>query len=158
MILPYMHRNKSFYKDLCDIYLTLNKIFLETKTKQTIVLSKDRESDIPMRFDHSSVTKLYYDCDDIWVRDYMSKIYLSGGAKKKITYNFNAYGEKYPYIADNNFKNILDYSSDEINLNDYVLEGGNLEFSENGVIITNIACIKKNNKKNIRTQRENFIK
>ncbi len=83
MILPYMHRNKSFYKDLCDIYLTLNKIFLETKTKQTIVLSKDRESDIPMMFDHSSVTKLYYDCDDIWVRDYMSKnISLWRGEKK----------------------------------------------------------------------------
>ena len=150
MVLPYMHRNKYYYADLCNIYLNLNKIFIESKTKQTVVISKNYKNTIPMILNDSSVTKLHYECNDIWARDYVPKIYFSGNSKKMIRYNFNAYGEKYPYIADNNFKNILDYSSDEINLNDYVLEGGNLEFSENGVIITNIACIKKNNKKNIK--------
>ena len=148
MIFPYMHRNKSYYEELCNIYLSLNKIFLESNIKQTIVLSKNHKSAIPITFNHSSVTKLYYDCNDIWVRDYMPKIYLCGDTKKMIRYNFNAYGEKYSYIADNNFKNIVNYPSSEINLGDFILEGGNLEFSKSGIIITNIACIKKNNKKN----------
>ena len=82
MIFPYMHRNKGYYKELCNIYLSLNKIFLESNIKQTIVLSKNHKSTVPIAFDHSSVTKLYYDCNDIWVRDYMPKIYLCGDTKK----------------------------------------------------------------------------
>ena len=33
-----------------------------------------------------------------------------------IRYRFNAYGEKYNYKNDNNFKEILNYISDEIDL------------------------------------------
>ena len=53
--------------------------------------------------------------------------------------------EKYDYKNDNNFKEIFNYASDGINLDNFVLEGGNLEFSARGVLITNMHCIKKNN-------------
>tara|TARA_B100000035_G_scaffold174541_1_gene148910 strand:+ start:1282 stop:2322 length:1041 start_codon:yes stop_codon:yes gene_type:complete len=148
MTLPYMHRKKQYYTKLCDIYLSLNKIFLESKINQTIVLSENYNNTIPVILNHKSVTKQYYDCDDIWLRDYTPKIYFSGNIKKMINYDFNAYGEKYPYIRDNGFKNNLNYSFDEINMDNFVLEGGNLEFSGSGIIITNITCINKNNKNN----------
>ncbi len=62
-----------------------------------------------------------------------------------IRYRFNAYGEKYNYKNDNNFKEIFNYVSDEIDLDNFVLEGGNLEFSARGILITNMHCIKNNN-------------
>ena len=62
-----------------------------------------------------------------------------------IRYRFNAHGGKYDYNNDNNFKEIFNYVSDEIDIDNFVLEGGNLEFSARGILITNMHCIKKNN-------------
>ena len=145
MVHPHMHRDKSHYCDLYTIFSSLNKIFINDKTKQTIVFDENSKFENLYDLTASSVSKIFYNCDDIWIRDYFPKIYISGGAKKMIRYRFNAYGEKYNYKNDNNFKEILNYISDEIDLDSLVLEGGNLEFSASGILITNMHCIKKNN-------------
>ena len=145
MVHPHMHRDKSHYCDLYTIFSSLNKIFINDKTKQTIVFDENSKFENLYDLTASSVSKIFYNCDDIWIRDYFPKIYISDGVKKMIRYRFNAYGEKYNYKNDNNFKEILNYISDEIDLDSLVLEGGNLEFSASGILITNMHCIKKNN-------------
>jgi|TARA_B100001741_G_scaffold110850_1_gene91121 agmatine deiminase len=115
---------------------------------QTIVFNENGKSENLYDLTDPSVSKTFYNCDDIWIRDYLPKIYISDGSKKMIRYRFNAYGEKYKYKNDNNFKEILNYVSDEIDLDNFVLEGGNLEFSARGILITNMDCIKKNNNAN----------
>ena len=145
MVHPHMHRDKSHYCDLYTIFSSLNKIFINNKTKQTIVFDENGEFENLYNLTAPLVSKIFYNCDDIWIRDYFPKIYISDGAKKMIRYRFNAYGEKYNYKNDNNFKEILNYISDEIDLDSLVLEGGNLEFSASGILITNMHCIKKNN-------------
>ena len=102
----------------------------------------------------SCIRTIYYDCDDIWVRDLCPKLYISGNEKKMIDYHFNAYGGKYPHNRDRDFKNNISISKGEIKLNDLVLEGGNLEFSSKS-IITNMYAIRKNNiKKDINIEKE----
>ena len=145
MVHPHMHREKSHYGDLCTIFSNLNKIFINNKTKQTIVFDKNGKFQNLYDLGDPSVSKIFYNCDDIWIRDYLPKIYISDGSKKMIRYRFNAYGEKYNHKNDNKFKEIFDYVSDEIDLDNLVLEGGNLEFSARGILITNMHCIKKNN-------------
>ena len=145
MVHPHMHREKSHYGDLCTIFSNLNKIFINNKTKQTIVFDKNGKFQNLYDLGDPSVSKIFYNCDDIWIRDYLPKIYISDGLKKMIRYRFNAYGEKYNHKNDNKFKEIFDYVSDEIDLDNLVLEGGNLEFSARGILITNMHCIKKNN-------------
>ena len=41
MVHPPMHRDKSHYSDLCTIFSSLNKIFINNKTKQTIVFDEN---------------------------------------------------------------------------------------------------------------------
>ena len=157
MVHPYMHRGKSHYSDLYTIYSSLNKIFINNKTKQTIVFDGNGKFENLYDLTDPSVSKIFYNCDDIWIRDYLPKIYISDGSKKMIKYRFNAYGEKYNYKNDNNFKEIFNYVSDEIDLDNFVLEGGNLEFSARGILITNMHCIKKNNIANYRINVEEEI-
>ena len=145
MVHPHMHRDKSYYSDLYKIFSSLNKIFLNNKTKQTIVFDEDGKFENLYDLMDPSVSKIFYNCNDIWIRDYLPKIYISDGSKKMIRYRFNAYGGKYDYNNDNNFKEIFNYVSDEIDIDNFVLEGGNLEFSARGILITNMHCIKKNN-------------
>ena len=157
MVHPHMHREKSQYGDLCTIFCNLNKIFINNKTKQTIVFDKNGKFQNLYDLRDPSVSKIFYNCDDIWIRDYLPKIYISEGSKKMIRYRFNAYGEKYNHKNDNKFKEIFNYVSDEIDLDNLVLEGGNLEFSARGILITNMHCIKKNNLANYRINVEEEI-
>ena len=41
MVHPHMHRDKSHYCDLYTIFSSLNKIFINDKTKQTIVFDEN---------------------------------------------------------------------------------------------------------------------
>ena len=158
MVHPHMHRDKNHYSDLSKIFSSLNKIFINNKTKQTIVFDENGKFENLYDLTDPSVSKIIYNCDDIWIRDYLPKIYISDGSKKMIRYRFNAYGEKYNYLNDNNFKEIFNYVSDEIDIDNFVLEGGNLEFSARGIVITNMHCIKKNNLANYTINVEEEIK
>ena len=144
MVHPYMYKNTAYYKNLVQIYMKLNRIFVANNIRQTIIL--DEGTDYSSYYIKSLNNKIIrYNCNDVWIRDYYPKIYSCGGINKIIRYKFNAYGGKYNYKMDNNFKEILSYPTENIDLGDFVLEGGNLEFSSLS-IITNLKCIRKNNK------------
>ena len=146
MVHPYMYKDKFFYNNLVKLYSDLNYIFLENKVQQTIILNHSSNySDYYIRESDPLINVVLYECDDIWIRDYFPKISISGGNKIMIKYQYNAYGEKYSYHNDNNLKNVFDSYYDCIDLGDIVLEGGNLEFSPDGVLLANINSITNNN-------------
>ena len=148
MTYPSMHTNLKYYNDIKNVYINLSNILSENNILQSFIVPKDFKKSASFLDELSQhINIIKYDCDDIWIRDYHPKIYQKNKSKHKLDFEYNAYGEKYPYKRDNYFKNILKQYNAEFDLNDIVLEGGNLEFSRKGVVISNAKCLKKNNHK-----------
>lgn len=149
MIYPHMYQKTYFYNNLLDIYKRLIDLFNINNIEYTVV-TKNKFDYMKLKLDkiHSSKNTIEYECDDIWVRDYFPKIYIDNNNKKLINYDFNSYGYKYSYTKEVKLKNMFEYQFVEAYLDDIVLEGGNLEFSSEGVILTNMNSILKNNKSN----------
>jgi agmatine deiminase len=140
-----MHKEFKYYKDMRNIYLNLSNVLSENNIKQSFIVPTDfKDSEFFVNFDQN-MNLIKYDCDDIWIRDYYPKIYLKDKRMYKLDFDYNAYGEKYPFAKDNNFKNILNQYNTEFNLEGYILEGGNIEFSRKGAVMLNARCFKKNN-------------
>ena len=104
--------------------------------------------------------------NDIWIRDY-GPFFLEmlNGQKKKsliIDFEFNAWGGKFPpWDLDNNIpKEIAFYLASEIESYPIVMEGGSLEFSGDGLIMTTEQCLlNKNRNPNLsKTDIENILK
>ena len=85
MVHPYMYEGKHYFIDLVDIYKNLNKIFLDNSVSQTIVLDQNSVlSDYYIGSQESDIRTIYYNCDDVWIRDFMPKLYICGHEKKRI--------------------------------------------------------------------------
>ena len=87
--------------------------------------------------------------NDTWVRDYGPQILFGATGHQYIDYEFNAWGEQYPCRLDNlfaeQFFNYIDEQRCEYYRTPMVIEGGNLEFDSQANVLTNVACIKRNN-------------
>jgi len=87
--------------------------------------------------------------NDTWVRDYGPQILYGATGHQYIDYEFNAWGEQYPCRLDNlfaeQFFNYIDEQRCEYYRTPMVIEGGNLEFDSQANVLTNVACIKRNN-------------
>ena len=149
MIYPHMYQERYFYKNLLDIYTKLIDIFNKNDIEYTVV-TKNKYDHMEILLESIDFPKntIKYECDDIWVRDYLPKIHIANNNKEFINYDFNSYGYKYSYTKEVNLKDMFEYQFVEAGLDDIVLEGGNLEFSSDGVILTNINSILKNNRSN----------
>ncbi len=148
MTYPWMHEKKTYFNNLILIYKSLSKILIENNINITLVLPEDRYDVSCYKEiikEDSNIIK--HNCDDIWIRDYYPKLYYEDNSleKKIIKYSFNGYGRKYPYKNDDGFKHKVKKHKAGIDMNGIILEGGNLEFSSNGVLLSNKSCMKKNN-------------
>jgi len=148
MTYPSMHTDLEYYKDIKDVYINLSKILFHNKILQTFIVPKDFKATESFLYElNHYINIIKYDCDDIWIRDYYPKIYHKNKSKYKLDFDYNGYGEKYPFKKDDYLKYTLNQYDSEFDLNGFVLEGGNLECSRSGVVITNTRCLKKNNYK-----------
>lgn len=146
MTYPWMHEKYSYFNDLIIIYKTLSEIFHINKVKQTFIFPyKENYNNKTIDPFGINVEIIEYDCDDIWIRDYYPKLYTDQKKQKIINYNYNGYGKKYKFTKDNNLKKIVNKHAVGLDLEDLVLEGGNLEFSSKGLLLTNKHSIIKNN-------------
>ncbi len=104
--------------------------------------------------------------NDIWIRDYGPFFMETTAGKKKkpllIDFEFNAWGRKFPpWDLDNNVpKEIAFYLGAEIESYPLVMEGGSLEFSGDGLILTTEQCLlNKNRNPNLnKADIENILK
>ena len=148
MVYPAMHNRFFYFEDIKKIYLELSIILSQNNVHQSVIIPEIYDNEDSFFRDLSpNVEFIQYNCDDIWIRDYHPKLYSTRKGLKKIDFDFNGYGEKYMYINDNNYKHSLDMYDSDFDLKGYVIEGGNLEFSSKGVVITNKNSFIKNNHK-----------
>lgn len=101
--------------------------------------------------------------DDVWCRDHGPAFLINQKAEKKkviVNWEFNAWGEKYPFRNDNNIPLLI---ADKLNLPVFspgiVMEGGSVEFNGAGTVITSKACLlnKNRNQKLTRPDIEHYL-
>ena len=162
MTFPWMHKKQAYYDDLVNIYIRLSNIFIQNNIKQTLIIPNEKNYDEHLtKLMKNNTNIINYDCDDIWIRDYYPKLYFNHKNKRMINYEYNGYGKKYTYSKDNSLKEIINNNLIGINLKEIILEGGNLEFSSKGVLLTNRKCLVSNNinlTENEITNRINILK
>ena len=153
MVYPIMHDKFHYYEDIKDIYLKLSNIMSDNKISQSYIVPEDyHDEDNFFKNLSPEIEIIKYNCNDIWIRDYYPKLYRTKEGKSIISFDYNGYGEKYEYKKDNNYKYTLDEYNCEFDLKGFVVEGGNLEFSSKGVVLTNQSSFTKNNNKHSRDE------
>jgi len=148
MVYPAMHKKFLHFEDMKKIYSQVSNILSSNNVHQSFIIPKEYDNDVNFFNNlNPSIKITEYNCDDIWIRDYYPKLYSSNEGLNKIDFDFNGYGEKYPFENDNNYKYTLNMYNSHFNFKGYVIEGGNLEFSSKGIVITNKNSFIQNNHK-----------
>lgn len=100
--------------------------------------------------DMSRLTFLTIKTNDTWVRDYGPQFLIGTDACQYLDFEFNAWGEQFSSRLDDLFAGTLFECISPCRCHyqriPYVIEGGNLEFDSHANLLTNIACIKRNNR------------
>ncbi len=97
--------------------------------------------------------------NDAWCRDYAPTFIKSDGETGAILWEFNGWGEKYPYELDKKAGFIIAKKfTDRIFKPDIVLEGGSIEINSKGVLLTTESCLLKRNPDKSKEEIENILK
>lgn len=142
-----IERIKKFYIEL------INKI-LEFQDVNLIIPNEEflEETCCGMPQQKHRLKKVIIPNNDIWIRDYGPFFMeIANGKKKKqliVNFEFNAWGGKFPpWNLDNNVpKEIAFYLGCEIESYPIIMEGGSLEFSGDGLILTTEQCLLNKNR------------
>ena len=139
----------------------VNLIFPDVETLHATSLAESKKH---------KLKKIILPNNDIWIRDYgpffLEKIEITSRGRVTlpllIDFEFNAWGGKFPpWDLDNNIpKEIAFYMAAEIESYPLIMEGGSLEFSGDGLIMTTEQCLlNKNRNPNLnKNEIENIIK
>ncbi len=81
--------------------------------------------------------------DDIWIRDYGPFFVKCNGKLNAVSYEFNAWGEKFPpWDLDNTVpKKIAEFMDIPLKEEPWILEGGAMEFNGDGLCLTTAPCL-----------------
>lgn len=155
IVWPHRYSDWSHMLDEINItYLALTKAI--TKYQPVIIIHFNNEHKIAItklcqqgECNTQRISFLPIETNDTWIRDYGPQILLGAASFQYIDCEFNAWGEKYPCRLDNLFTEKLFTRLNSPRCEYYrtplVIEGGNLEFDSQANLLTNIACIKRNN-------------
>ncbi len=92
--------------------------------------------------------------DDIWIRDY-GPFFVEG---KIVSYEFNAWGEKFPpWNSDDEVPDkIAEYMKIPLKKYSWILEGGAVEFNGDGLCLTTAPCLF-GEKRNSKEKKKEFL-
>jgi len=81
--------------------------------------------------------------DDIWIRDYGPFFIKCDGKLSAVSYEFNAWGEKFPpWDLDNAVpEKIAEFLKIPLKKEPWILEGGAMEFNGDGLCLTTAPCL-----------------
>ncbi|MBI2995785.1 MAG: agmatine deiminase family protein [Candidatus Melainabacteria bacterium] len=136
---------QEFYKELIKIILDFQNVNL---IFPNIELLNDFEVRAYCNTPQHKLKKIIIPNNDVWIRDY-GPFFM---AQKILDFEFNSWGGKFPpWDLDNNVpKEIATYLGCEIESYPFILEGGAVEFSGDGVLLTTEECVlNKNRNKNL---------
>ena len=154
---------KNNLKGIRQFYEKLIEIILKFQDVNLIFPNVDLLSATSLqRATKHKLNKIIIPNNDIWIRDYGPFFLKKDSEKIVLNFEFNAWGGKFPpWNLDNNVpREIALYKGSEIESYPLILEGGALEFSGNGIILTTEECVlSETRNKNIpREQIEEIIK
>lgn len=98
--------------------------------------------------DLSRIEFYHHPTNDAWCRDHGPAFVINEKEKAIINWGYNAWGEKYPpYDLDNKIPGLI---AEKLGLEVYtpgiVMEGGSVDFNDQGIIITTTACLLNKNR------------
>ena len=98
--------------------------------------------------DLSKIKFYLHPTNDAWCRDHGPAFVIKEGEKAIVNWGYNAWGEKYPpYDLDNKIPTSI---ADKLGLKHYtpgiVMEGGSVDFNDQGIILTTTACLLNENR------------
>ena len=130
------------YDDVLDFYIELTRLI--ARFEKVIVSYTDDEilTKLPTL---DNVTYVQIETNDTWVRDFGPLTVASESSLVWLDFMFNGWGLKFASNLDNGytkelFKSGL-LSGYEYQLADMVLEGGSVEYDDNGTILTTAECL-----------------
>ena len=144
---------KEFYKELISTILQFQNINL-ILADEGMLDDVGAYCNTPRNNNHK-LKKIIIPNNDIWIRDY-GPFFLVGarrGVPLLLDFQFNGWGGKFPpWDFDNNVsKEIALYKGCEIESYPIVLEGGAVEFSGDGILLTTKQCLlNKNRNQNLK--------
>ena len=180
LVWPSMYMQNTNWKQLLKIFHNIISILLKNRNHVFLIISNIR--DIKKEIDNIKEKNklvdlkkylhvLEYNCDDIWIRDFgPQQIEIDDKDSYYFyEYSFNAYGNKYPHDKDksftqfflNHFIKTLDdqnYLLHEKPFHDLIIEGGNIQSNNRGLIVFNKRCLLKNNNQSWRDIKPYFDK
>ncbi len=167
LVWPSMYIHNTNWKQLLKIFHNIISILLKNRTHVFLIISNIRN--IKMEIDNIKEKNklvylkkylhvLEYNCDDIWIRDFGPQQIEIDDKESYFfyEYTFNAYGNKYPHDKDksftqfflNHFIKALDGQNSILHekpFHDLIIEGGNIQSNNRGLIVFNKRCLLKNN-------------
>lgn len=112
--------------------------------------------------DFANIEFYHHPTNDAWCRDHGPAFVISEKDKAIINWDYNAWGEKYPpYDLDNKIPELV---AEKLGLQSYtpgiVMEGGSVDFNNQGIVLTTTACLlhKNRNPHLSQTQIETYLK
>ena len=167
LVWPSMYIHNTNWKQLLKIFHNIISILLKNRNHVFLIISNIRN--IKMEIDNIKEKNklvdlkkylhvLEYNCDDIWIRDFGPQQIEIDDKESYFfyEYTFNAYGNKYPHDKDksfaqfflNHFIKALDGQNSILHekpFHDLIIEGGNIQSNNRGLIVFNKRCLLKNN-------------
>jgi agmatine deiminase len=112
--------------------------------------------------DLSKITFYHHPTNDAWCRDHGPAFVIGPNEKAVINWEYNAWGGKYPpFDLDNQIPTLV---ANKLGLRTFnpgiVMEGGSVDFNDQGIILTTTACLlnKNRNPHLNQIQIENYLK
>ncbi len=97
--------------------------------------------------------------NDAWCRDYAPTFLKNKNKLIAVVWEFNGWGEKYPYQKDKEAGEKLAYMfADTVLTPDLVLEGGAIEINSKGILLTTESCVLKRNPDKSKSEIEEYLK
>ena len=129
---------RKFYEKLISVILNFQDVNLIFPNEESLT-EAEAIHELPLEKEHK-LKKIIIPNNDVWIRDY-GPFFLSG--QQIIGFNFNGWGGKYPpWDLDNQVpKEIATYLGEEIESYPMVLEGGAIESSGDGILMTTEECV-----------------
>lgn len=98
--------------------------------------------------DFSRISFYHHPTNDAWCRDHGPAFIIKEKEKAIVNWNYNAWGEKYPpYDLDNQIPGLI---AGKLGLDVFnpgiVMEGGSVDFNDQGIILTTKACLLNENR------------
>ncbi|MEA3288745.1 MAG: agmatine deiminase family protein [Campylobacterota bacterium] len=137
-----------YLDDAIDAFVNIAKAI--AKYQKVLIVAKEM-THIKSKFDtKKNLTFVRLDSNDTWSRDFGGITVDQDGKKFVLDFKFNAWGKKFEYKLDDaitrklKLKGLLKgYSHQSIN---FVLEGGAIESTGDGVLMTTSACMLEKNR------------